>query len=75
MPHPPPRVVLCCFLDFEKVTLLDFFDMYLMIIVVFSKYFDTFAQYLDMFSQYLVMYLVTVLKGLPGGWIWFVTRT
>ena len=36
--------------------------------------FELFNTYFDRFSQYLVMYLVTGLKGLPGGEIWFVTR-
>ena len=39
---------------------LDLFDMYVM-------FFDIFKQYFDRFGQYLVMYLVTGLKGLPGG--------
>ena len=29
--------------------------------------FDIFKQYFDRFGEYLVMYLVTGLKGLPGG--------
>ena len=36
-----------CFFDFEKMTFLDLFDMYLMI-------FDINSQYLVRFSQYLV---------------------
>ena len=48
------------FFDSGKMTLLDFFDMY-------SMFFDIFNQYFDRFGQYLVMYLVTGLKGLPGG--------
>ena len=36
--------------------------------------FDIFDQYFNRFGQYLVMYLVTGLKGLPGGKILFVTR-
>ena len=30
-------------------------------------FFDIFRKYVDRFGQYLVMYLVTGLKGLPGG--------
>ena len=49
-PIPPPKSCVIFgvgFFDFEKMTFLDFFDMYLMI-------FDINSQYLVRFSQYLV---------------------
>ena len=42
------------------MTFLETFDMYLIFV-------DTFKQYFKKISKYLVMYLVTGLKGLPGG--------
>ena len=60
MPPPPPKVVLRCFFDSGKMTFLEIFDMYLM-------FFNIFKQYFKKFGQYLVIYLVTGLKGLPGG--------
>ena len=35
---PPPRVVLRCFFDSEKMALLEMFDMYLVVFVIFSQY-------------------------------------
>ena len=47
LPQFPPRVVLRCFFDSEKMAFLEIFDMYLVVFVIFS-------QYLVIFSQYLV---------------------
>ena len=41
-PPPPLRIFLRCFFDSEKMTLLDFCDMHLIIIVVFSQYVYTY---------------------------------
>ena len=45
-PNVPPRVVLRCFFDSEKMTFLDFYDMYFVVFVIFSQYLVTFSQYL-----------------------------
>ena len=40
IPHTPtPRVVLRCFFDSEKMTFLDFFDIYFVIFDIISQYF------------------------------------
>ena len=45
----------------------------MMLLVVFGMYLDVFV--IVNIWLYLVKYLVTGLKGFPGWWIWFVTRT
>ena len=49
------------FFKYEKLTLLENFDMYLIVFVIFS--------------QYLVRLRMDRSRACLGGWIWFVTRT
>ena len=46
LPQFPPRVVLRCFFDSEKMAFLEIVDMYLVVFVIFSQYFVIFSQYL-----------------------------
>ena len=51
------------FFDFEKMTFLEIFDMYLMIFDIFSQYLVRFSQYLvdnntDSVISYLINYIV-----------------
>ena len=50
-PMPPLRCFWRCFFDSEKMTLLEMFDMYLIVLGILSQYFI-------IFSEYLVAYLV-----------------
>jgi hypothetical protein len=44
---PPPRDVFgVVFVDSEKMTFLEIFDMYLIIFVIFSQHVSIFSQYL-----------------------------
>ena len=43
---PPPRIVVRCVFDSEKIAFLEMFDMYLVVFVIFSRYFVIFSQYL-----------------------------
>ena len=53
-PIPPPCVVLRSFFDSEKMTFLDFFDMYLIIFDIISQYFVIFVTIWPLFVHYLL---------------------
>ena len=66
-PNAPPRVVWRCFVDSEKMTFLENFDMYLVIFDIISQYFTIFVPICPLFVHYLLticslfaQYLVTI---------------
>ena len=46
---PLPRCFWRCFVDSEKMTFLDFFEIYLIILVVFGQQMFMFIEHMDIF--------------------------